>query len=579
VPARVERAWAALRANDPGRLAFALRLTLACCVTALIALWFAIPEPALTVYLVLFLNRPERTTSILLAAVMLGFVSLLIALLFPLVGLLADAPFWRVLAMAALSFGLVWLGSASRLRPFASSTALVTAYVLDLLGSLPAGELATRGLLYAWLFVAVPAGVSVVVALALAPDPGRQAGALLARALDAAADLLDLSGKARRGRVQTARRKLLLGMPGLLKASQIERTLPPTHADALRSATAMTMRILAAIDLIDRHPDAAARAALAAAVAPTLRAMAAILEAGGYPVAITDPCWPVAIPDDLARLIATLSDALAGFATTPLPPAEASPRSHGVFATDAFTNPVHVRHAVKVTLAAMSCYVLYALWDWPGIHTAMITCYIVALGTAAETVEKLSLRIVGCIAGAALGLAAILFVLPSISAITGLLLVVAGGMLLACWVAAGDARISYAGFQIGFAFLLCVLQGSAPGFDLVVARDRVIGVLLGTMVSYAVFTRIWPVPVSGAIDPAIARLLALMRRSANASAGARQALLTKAMAASDELGHWLDLAAFEPVSLRPADDWIAARRRLLARVERMESPLLLDRPA
>jgi multidrug resistance protein MdtO len=99
------------------------------------------------------------------------------------------------------------------------------------------------------------------------------------------------------------------------------------------------------------------------------------------------------------------------------------------------------------------------------------------------------------------------------------------------------------------------------------------------MVSYAVFTRIWPVPVSGAIDPAIARLLALMRRSANASAGARQALLTKAMAASDELGHWLDLAAFEPVSLRPADDWIAARRRLLARVERMESPLLLDRPA
>ncbi len=576
MPAGVERAWAALRANESGRLAFALRMTLGCCVTALIGQWFEIPEPALTVYLVLFLNRPERTTSILLAAAMLGFVSLLIALLFPLVGLLADASFWRVLAMAALSFGLVWLGSASRLRPFASSMALVTAYVLDLLGSLPAGELATRGLLYAWLFVAVPAGVSVVVALVFAPAPRAEAGASLARALTRAADVLDRPGDAPRARFRAARRQAVLGTPQLLKLARIEGSLTRIDADAFRSATAMTMRIVAAVDLIDRHPDAAARAALVAALTPTLRGMAGILANGGYPVAIADPCWPVPIPDDLAPLVVTLSDAMAGFATTPLPPTERSPRPFDFFTADACTNPAHVRHALKVTLAAMSCYVLYALWDWQGIHTAMITCYIVALGTAAETVEKLSLRIVGCLAGAALGLAAMLCVLPAFSSITGLLLVVAGGTLLACWVAAGDRRISYAGYQLGFAFLLCVLQGSAPGFDLVVARDRVVGVLLGTAISYAVFTRIRPVSVISAIDPAIARLLALMRQSANASAGARQVLVEKAMAANDELGRWLDLAAFEPVSLRPSDRWIAARRRLLARLERMESPLLLD---
>ena len=59
----------------------------------------------------------------------------------------------------------------------------------------------------------------------------------------------------------------------------------------------------------------------------------------------------------------------------------------------------------------MFCYCLYVLLDWPGIHTCFITCYIVALGTAAEAVEKLTLRMLGCLLGAAAGIAAIVFVL------------------------------------------------------------------------------------------------------------------------------------------------------------------------
>lgn len=588
MPASLERgrpldlAWTALWANEPGRLAFALRLTLVCAVTALISQWFEIPEPALTVYLVLFLNRPERTTSILLAVGMLVFVSLLIALLVPLAACLIDAPFWRVMAMAGLSCGIVFLGSASRLRPVASTMALVTAYVLALLGSVPTGELATRGLLYAWLFVAVPAGVSVVAALVLAPDPRGQAGALLARALYCAADLLDSPGAETRTRFEAARREMVLGMPTLLKLAQIEGTRTRTDADTCRSVEATTTRMLAAIDLLDRHPDEAAREPLATSLTPTLRAMADILAAGGYPVSIAQPCWPATIPDDLATPVATLSDALTDF-TAALPPpaqaeAEAAPRSSGFFAADAFTDPAHIRHALKVTLAAMTCYLLYTLWDWPGIHTAMITCYIVALGTAAETVEKLSLRIAGCLAGAALGLAMILFVLPAVTAITGLLWVVGGGMFLACWVAAGDARISYAGFQVGFAFLLCVLQGSAPGFDLAIARDRVVGVLLGAGISYAVFTRIWPVSVTGRIDPAIGRVLGLVTQALNTRAGRRQALIANAVAATVEVRRWLDLAAFEPITLRPPSGWVEDRRRLLARIDRLEAPLLLAQP-
>nr|WP_315382814.1 FUSC family protein [uncultured Sphingomonas sp.] len=582
MPASVERpgplaaAWGALRANTPGRLAYALRLTLVCCGAGLVALWFEIPDPALVVYLGLFLNRPDRTSGLMLAVVMQLFVTVVIALLIPVTALLIDTPFWRTMAMGGLSFGLMFLASASKLRPFAPTMALITAYVLDLLGSLPGGELATRGLLYAWLFVGIPAGVSVLVDLLLAPSPRRLAGGLLARALTSAADLLDTPGDAMRAQFESLRREATIGTPGLLKLAGIEKALTSGSAAAYRSAAAATVRILAAVDLLDRHPDTDLRKALADALAPTLRAMAGILAGGGYPVAIDPPCWPKVSPD-LAPVLAALSAAIAGFTTTPPLPAKPAAKS-GFFAADAFTNPAHVEYALKVTIGAMLCYLLFALWDWPGIHTAMITCYIVGLGTAAETIEKLSLRIVGCLVGAGLGLATIVYVLPAITSITGILLVIAAGMFLASWVAAGDARIAYAGFQLGFAFLLCALQGHGPGFDLSVARDRVLGVLLGTGMSYLVFTRLWPVSVTGTIDPAIARLVALLRQAANAGGDAREALAVQATAAADALRRWIDLAAFEPTRLRPSRAWIAARRGLLARIERLESPLLLAQP-
>jgi multidrug resistance protein MdtO len=34
----------------------------------------------------------------------------------------------------------------------------------------------------------------------------------------------------------------------------------------------------------------------------------------------------------------------------------------------------HVRFALKVTLAAMTCYAIYTGLGWPGIHAAFITC-------------------------------------------------------------------------------------------------------------------------------------------------------------------------------------------------------------
>jgi multidrug resistance protein MdtO len=166
----------------------------------------------------------------------------------------------------------------------------------------------------------------------------------------------------------------------------------------------------------------------------------------------------------------------------------------------------------------MVCYFVENLADWPGIGTCVPTCFMVALGTVAETLHKATLRIVGCLIGAALGLGAILLLIPHMTSIGDLLLLLAPVTLLAAWVGYGSERIAYAGWQIGLAFYLVVLHGFGPTIDMDTAKDRVIGILLGNIVIFVIFTTIWPVSVASVvrtnIGKALEQLAALMRLGA-----------------------------------------------------------------
>jgi multidrug resistance protein MdtO len=224
----------------------------------------------------------------------------------------------------------------------------------------------------------------------------------------------------------------------------------------------------------------------------------------------------------------------------------------------------------------MFCYFLYSLLDWPGIHTCFLTCYIVTLGTAAESVEKLTLRILGCLVGAAAGYGTMIFLIPYLTSITALMVVVFAGALAAGYVSAGSERISYAGFQFAFAFFLCVIQGSSPAFDLSTARDRVIGILLGNVVAYLVFTNLWPISVGKRIDPAIAALLLRLAALMTADKSARRALASQAQSELAEIETDIALAAYEPSTIRPNAQWLAARREAADEIGALGSPLLLS---
>ena len=223
----------------------------------------------------------------------------------------------------------------------------------------------------------------------------------------------------------------------------------------------------------------------------------------------------------------------------------------------------------------MFCYFTFSILDWPGIHTCLITCYIVSLGTAAETVEKLTLRILGCLVGAAAGIAAIVYLMPHVTSVGGLMVVVFLVGAASAWVAGGSPRIAYAGFQMAFAFFLCVIQGSSPEFDLSVARDRIVGILFGNLVVYFLFTTFWPVSVSGRIDPAIGALL--RKLSAIIGATERQERWTAATEAAQAVGTLeqdIQLLHYEPNSVRPSGAWIDARRSVAQQAALLASVFL-----
>jgi multidrug resistance protein MdtO len=191
-----------------------------------------------------------------------------------------------------------------------------------------------------------------------------------------------------------------------------------------------------------------------------------------------------------------------------------------LFVADAFSNPVHWQFALKTTMAVMASYAIYTLLDWPGLRTAIVTCFFVALSSLGETVHKLVLRLSGAVTGGLIAGLCIVFVLPHLTDIGQLCLLIGAVSVAAAWVATSSELLSYAGMQVAFAFFLGILQGYAPATDLTVLRDRIAGILLGNIVITIVFSSFWPQSASSGVRAALAEALRaiaeVIRRPCNA---------------------------------------------------------------
>jgi multidrug resistance protein MdtO len=157
---------------------------------------------------------------------------------------------------------------------------------------------------------------------------------------------------------------------------------------------------------------------------------------------------------------------------------------------DAFQNPEYLRFAFAGCLAASICYVLYNALDWPGIFTSVLTCMVTALSTIGTTLQAQFLRLAGFVVGGlVLGLSAQILILPGIDSIFGFALFFAAGTAIAAWFATSSPRLSFFGVQIALAFYFVNLQDFQFQTDLTIARDKVVGVLLGILAMGFIFNR------------------------------------------------------------------------------------------
>ena len=141
------------------------------------------------------------------------------------------------------------------MRPIAGIIALIAVYVLTGLGDIQIGELATRALLYAWLFIGIPAGVSIVVNLLFGPPPRRLAERALAERLILAAHMLQSPDDRTRRAFANALTEGDGAIQHWLDMAALERTSPARDIAALRNATRSLTPLMLLVEVATRDDE------------------------------------------------------------------------------------------------------------------------------------------------------------------------------------------------------------------------------------------------------------------------------------------------------------------------------------
>ena len=492
-------------APTPGRGSATFRLTLACVIATIPVLTHRIPH-ALIVMIMMYLITQEDTAATLLGSVLgvLGVtVGLGAALLVWMVVL--DIAWLRIACFFGFTFAGLWLKRALVIGALGSALGLPAALVMILpdVGPLPVESL-TEFVLWIWWCVTLGLTVNLGVQLLLSPgDPLT----LLQREVDARLRAVEhtLRELAGAGELTPPSASLeALATAGMTRQLALLKSAALTNARARQRHETLATTIT----LVDRLvTDAGALRMVAPPSSPSMREllMHAADTCARARQAFSERRWPerteaAAQPasDHSASTPAPLADIermleqLAMIGRLEAPPAskEGGPR---LLVPDATTNPEYVQFAVKGALASLICYLLFIGFDYPGIYTSVITCFVVSLSTIGSSNQKGLLRFGGAAVGGVMGLFALIYAFPNIDGLGGFWLVFATGTAVAAWTNFGSPRISYGGYQTGLAFYKATLQTVGPAMSATVVRDRLIGVAFGLIVFGIVEHLLWPV--------------------------------------------------------------------------------------
>ena len=540
-------------APRPGRVAAAARIAVGCTIVVAIAMLYRIPLPAYMAYIVFLISRDELASTLMtgIGGALAATLAIGLTLLF--YTLDASEPALRLPLMAAGAFIGMFMSRTMALGPIGFLAGFVLVLSQTLIDEVPTLEVLVRLVLWLWVVVLVPDVVTLLLNLAAGESPARLARRMALGLLRSLAEALreGSQGSLRRERTEAIVLVELRQRAGMLDRDL--RDLSAADSDLIETLA----ELLSLVELLPADTPGDVRKALADSCEESItsfeRGTAPLLPPAlppALPRALPRALGPAAGPVALAlaaaleRLSAGLARRHAGAAQPLAQPVGQAAKS--LFVPDAFTNPEHTRFALKTTIAVMAAYVVYSGLDWPGISTAITTCFFVALGSLGETMHKLTLRLAGAVIGGLAAGLSIVFLLPAMTDIGQLCLLIAASSFIAAWVATSSELLSYAGMQIAFAFFLGVLQGYGPSTDLAVLRDRVVGILLGNVLITLVFSVLWPASAIDRARASLADALGILGRlladdDARSKTGARLAVV-RALAEARRL---LAIDAFE----------------------------------
>ncbi len=482
---------------------------------------FRLPGAAVGGFFSLLLSREAPITTLR------GGISTVAAFLcgtaFVLAGaiLLVDYPLthflWVILSFFVAFYGL------SAMSNYGAGTAFAIVTVLSVPAWDQAGAQAARVVANLWVLgsVALAVTVTILVEFAFSLFDTRDE---LTEGLDQRLEAVRvvLAQSARRAVTPEAMGKLAqFAMIGVSRLRRLALRANPVRQDRARLSTAVALTgrlvdILAGFGRLDTLTSGDAPRLLAMAdQIPKLQQKIRARKFGQVIQPLRSPSdGPlilVGLEQTLNLLRISLSPALGqSFALDQINPA-----SPTMLKPDAFHNPEHLNFALRGCLAATLCSFIFNAVFWPGLNTSLFTCVVTAVTSIGSSRQKQLMRFSGALlGGVVLGIGSQVLILPMLDTITGFTVMFATVTAVAAWFLTSSARLAYFGNQLALAFYLIQLHGPSPQTNLAIARDNIMGIMLGLVMMWLVFETLGSKPAVQVMRELFAENLHLMAKLA-----------------------------------------------------------------
>jgi multidrug resistance protein MdtO len=535
----------------PGRLTTLWRYLIACAIVIVVSMALQIPFLALSLIAIFSTTLQNTFLTRLSGLLATADLTLALACTLLLLRFTFDVALLRILGSMLILLGAMYFLRTSKLGGIGFLMGLAVIYVQSEVDIIPNPELLARAVLWVWVAITYPIAVNILVGQLLPASADAHLRMELHAQLESVANRIKGAQSGMAGTEDA-----FLRMHRHLTYALMEHP-KQVHQNA---------RCRARVRLVERLLVAAGQ--LPAADSPELKqeyqrhapiVLAAIHQLQSQLAEDADFVIPPAQPDFTTAAPAPLAAMYQAFATLVQ---DEAPREGGkspaaaAKAAVSGLNTTALQFALKVVLATQLGYLFFTAVQWPGIHTCMLTCIILAMPGLGAITHKGVMRLIGAAVGSLAALLATVFVIPHLDSITGLLLLSLAVIAFGAWISAGSPLTDYVGFQLVFCFSLALLGKFGPSTDLTEIRDRAVGIVVGVIISLVVYGWIWPEREAGQAPSSVADLLRALSRVAaacgSASKDEHEQAQADAWAIIERLRQLQGRLAFEPRNASPA---------------------------